>query len=75
MSKVTENLDYDDQDDMYDTEIADDDYGFIFDSNGDIKSVFLPDHIPSQLPEKIQKLLELFGINDIDNIDGSQTLH
>lgn len=72
MSKMTESLDH--EQDLYDTEIADDDYGFIFSADGELKSVFLPDQF-GEVPEKIQKILELFGINDVDNIDGSQTIH
>lgn len=74
MSKVTEALEQE-YDDLYDTEIGDEDYGFIFGPDGELKSVFLPNTIPNVTPEKIQKILEIFGINDIENIDGSQTIH
>lgn len=73
MSKRTEALDR--ELDVYDTDIADDDYGFILSADGELKSVFLPDVIPEDLPENIQKLLAVFGILDISDLDTPQTLH
>jgi hypothetical protein len=55
--------------DMYDIEIGDDDYGFIFGPDGELKSVFLPDDLPFQVPEKIAKILELFGVQDPEQLD------
>lgn len=55
--------------DIYDEEIGDDDYGFIFGPDGELKSVFLPDNMPFETPEKIQKILALFGITDAGQFD------
>lgn len=62
-------------DDVYDQEITDDDYGFIFGPDGELKSVFLPDNVPFKTPKNISKILKMFGINDLENIDNTQTLH
>lgn len=59
--------------DVYDTDIGDDDYGFILGPNGELKSVFLPDDT-SRVPKKVKRLLKMFGIHDIDQLDNT-TLH
>jgi hypothetical protein len=64
----------DDELDIYDDEIGDDDYGFIFGPDGELKSVFLPDNLPFTVPEKIAKILEIFGVQDPEQLD-NPTLH
>jgi hypothetical protein len=59
----------------YQGEITDDDYGFVIGADGKLKSVFLPDHVPFKTPKNINKILKLFGIHDITNVDADQTLH
>jgi hypothetical protein len=61
--------------DVYDSEISDDDYGFILGPDGELKSVFLPENVPFKTPKNISKILKIFGITDLENIDGDQTLH
>lgn len=75
MSKVTDQIVDDIENDMYDDDISDEDYGFIFGPDGELKSVFLPESADFEVPAKIQELLELFGINDVSEIGGSRTLH
>ena len=48
MSKLSEELAF--EDGMYDTDIGDEDYGFIVGPDGKLKSVFLPDVIPFKQP-------------------------
>jgi hypothetical protein len=60
--------------DVYDTDIGDEDYGFIFGPDGELKSVFLPDELPFRVPEKIAKILEMFGVQDPEQLD-NPTLH
>ena len=60
--------------DIYDTEITDEDYGFIFGPDGELKSVFLPDHMPFKCPKKIARILKIFGINDPEQLNNT-TLH
>ena len=62
MTKLSEELAV--EDGLYDTEIEDDDYGFILGPDGELKSVFLPDNVPFDLPEKLAKIFQLFGITD-----------
>lgn len=64
-----------DLDDFYETEISDDDYGFIIGADGELKSVFLPDNLPFAPPKNIIKILKIFGIFDIHDVEGTETLH
>lgn len=72
MSKLSEELAI--EDGLYDNDIGEEDYGFIFDADGKLKSVFLPDNLPFKTPENIQKILEIFGISDPEQLDNT-TLH
>lgn len=74
MSKLSQNTETEITD-IYDQEITDDDYGFIFGPDGELKSVFLPDVVPFKTPKNIAKILKLFGINDLDNLDKDAILH
>jgi hypothetical protein len=74
MSKLSQELAF--EDGLYDTDIEDEDYGFVFGPDGELKSVFLPENLPFKTPENIQKILEMFGINDAEQIAGDNgTLH
>ena len=75
MTKLTEELAI--EDGFYEDEISEDDYGFIFDSNGNLKSAFFPDNLPFKTPENIQKILELFGYSDPEQLMDleNNTLH
>lgn len=75
MPKATEAIDQE-HDEFYDDAISDDDYGFIFDSDGNLKSVFLPDDV-LEVPETIQMILDIFGIDDIAQLEHghSKTIH
>jgi hypothetical protein len=72
MSKLSEELAF--EDGMYDTDIGDEDYGFIVGPDGKLKSVFLPDVIPFKQPKNIQKIFKMFGISDAEALDNT-TLH
>jgi hypothetical protein len=61
-------------DDVYDTEISDEDYGFILGPDGELKSIFLPENMPFKPPKNIARILKMFGINDADQLDNN-TLH
>ena len=71
MSKLSEELAI--EDGLYDTEIEDEDYGFILGPDGELKSVFLPETIPFDVPEKLAKIFEIFGITDPNQ--ANTTLH
>jgi len=63
------------EDDLYDTEISDEDYGFILGPDGELKSLFLPESVPFKTPKNIARILKVFGITDISNVYNDQTLH
>jgi hypothetical protein len=72
MSKLSEELAF--EDGLYDTEISDEDYGFILGPDGELKSVFLPDNMPFKQPKNVAKILRMFKIMDGDQLDNT-TLH
>lgn len=51
-------------DDLFNTELSTKDYGFIMTQDGDLKAVFVPRDMESHVPEVIQKVFHLFGIED-----------
>lgn len=71
-SPTQSDLDEGDIVDIYDVEISDSDFGLIFDSDGNLKSFFLPDG-NIVVPETVRIILQTFGI-DPENPDSSQTL-
>lgn len=76
MSKLSEELAI--EDGMYeDSDIGDEDYGFILGPDGKLKSVFLPDNLPFKAPKNIQKILKIFGYSDPEQLTGfdNNTLH
>lgn len=68
MSQDLENLD-DDNDD-HDPE----DFGFIIDSNGNLKSVMLPEAYMGNPPTEVKRILKIFGIKNLDTLI-DRTLH
>jgi hypothetical protein len=56
-------------------DIADDDYVFVIKADGTLKSIMLPDDVPFKQPKNIGKILKMFDIPDIDNMDGNATIH
>lgn len=63
-----EEITEDDINDIYDDEISDEDYGFIIDSNGDLKSVFMAEHY-DEIPEKVYAIFKIFGIDDPEEVN------
>lgn len=55
-------------------ELCDDDYGFIFDSEGNLKAVYFPNDKPLEHPKNIKKLLKMFNVSDVDLLD-NPTIH
>ena len=64
LSELCES-DIDDIDDIDD--ISDDDFGFVLDRDGNLKSVFLPDDT-QEIPDKVLEILELFDIDGIEEL-------
>lgn len=59
-----------DEDDFVDS-IADGDYIFVLDSKGNLKSVLLPEDSFAETPERVQKVMHIFGITEFAN----ETVH
>jgi len=74
MSKHTEvrELEIDNQ---YEDDISDDDYVFVVGADGELKQVILPENVPFNAPKKINKILKIFGVHDVSNIDADATMH
>jgi hypothetical protein len=56
-------------------EIEEEDYGFIFGPDGEIKAVFVPEHLPFKLPKNINKLMKMLGITNLEQFNEDITLH
>lgn len=74
MSKITQGV-INDSDSLPEVDLQDEDYCFVFGPSGELKSVFLPTDEAFVAPKKIQKILTMYGITDIDNLNGDATLH
>ena len=52
--------------------LADDDYVFVLDSEGNLKSVLMPDmNKNSEVPANVESVLKFFGVSNIEPV----TLH
>lgn len=72
MLKDQENIDEYSDDDYEDIDPTD--FAFVVSSNGELKSLMIPEDLMDDPPEEIVKILEIFGIKDI-NIFEPKTLH
>jgi hypothetical protein len=70
-NEETEIVD-DDNNEMNDYDA--DDYGFIVGSDGNLKSIMFPEDLWDEPPKEIKKILKIFGIKDIHEIE-PKTLH
>ena len=50
-----------------DDDISEEDFGFILDRDGNLKSVFLPENM-DDIPDKVMEILELFEIDSIESL-------
>jgi hypothetical protein len=77
MSKLTKQQEEDinEINEMYDGAPDADDYCFVIGPDGKIKSIILPDVIPFKAPKTVERILKIFGIRDIQDIDDEETLH
>jgi hypothetical protein len=62
-------------DGIADDELDQDDYCFIFDRDGNIKSVILPEVVPFKAPKNIAKILKILGVPDISMLEEDQQIH
>jgi hypothetical protein len=59
----------------YTDEIGEEDYGFVFDSEGNLKFAFVPEVLPDKPPKSIQKIMKLLGVIDLQQFNEDLTLH
>jgi hypothetical protein len=58
-----------------DQDIGDDDYGFVFDGEGNIKYVFVPDNLPFKPPKNIAKIMKILGVTDLTQFQEDIPIH
>jgi len=63
-----------DNTEKFDLDDEDDDFGFIISSEGELKSMMIPEELMDDPPPQIKKILNIFGIKNIHTID-NRTLH
>ena len=59
----------------YSDEIESEDYGFVFDSQGNLKFAFVPEVLPDKPPKAIQKIMKIIGVIDLQQFNEDLTLH
>ena len=66
-----------DQIEAVETDIGDEDYGFIIGPDGELKHLFTPNDFELDPPPRVKKILKILGIDDINGLgfDGEETLH
>lgn len=74
MSNHEQDTEYD-VEEIFEAEISDDDYGFVIGPDGELKCIFTPTDPPFQTPENVVKILQIFGIADPDQIEGTHSIH
>jgi len=57
-----------------DDDFCKDDYGFVLGPNGELKSIMFPENLMSEPPEEVTKILSLFGIDSIHELE-NRVLH
>ena len=62
-------------DGVVEDDLESDDYCFIFDCEGNLKSVILPEVLPFKSPKTISKILKILGIHDISMLEEEHQLH
>jgi len=58
-----------------DQDIGDDDYGFVFDGEGNIKYVFVPDNLPFKPPKNIVRIMKILGVTDLTQFQEDIPIH
>jgi hypothetical protein len=51
-----------------------DDFGFIIGPDGNLKTFMIPEHLMEDPPEEVLAILEMFGIDDIHDLE-NKLLH
>jgi len=56
-------------------ELEQDDFAFIIGSNGKLKKILCPEQSIDNPPEEVKKILEIFGVNEVNELINGRTLH
>jgi hypothetical protein len=56
-------------------EIGEEDYGFVFDADGNLKFAFIPEVVPDKPPKNIQKIMKILGVIDLAQFNEDLTIH
>jgi hypothetical protein len=56
-------------------EIGEEDYGFVFDADGNLKFAFIPEIVPDKPPKNIAKIMKMLGVIDLKQFNEDITLH
>lgn len=56
-------------------DIGDEDYGFVFDADGNLKYAFIPSVVPDKPPKTIARIMKVLGVIDLAQFDDDITLH
>ncbi len=59
----------------YQDEIGEEDYGFVFDADGNLKFAFTPEILPDKPPKTIAKIMKILGVIDLAQFNEDITLH
>jgi hypothetical protein len=75
MPNKREEVEY--EDNVYEEfdDIGEDDYGFVFDSEGNVKFLFVPDNLPFKPPKNILKIMKILGVTDLTQYSTDAPLH
>jgi hypothetical protein len=56
-------------------EIGEEDYGFVFDADGNLKFAFIPEVVPNKPPKNIAKIMKILGVIDLSQFNEDLTIH
>ena len=59
----------------YTDEVGDEDYGFVFDADGNLKFAFIPEFPPDKPPKNIKKIMKVLGVIDLAQFNEDLTIH
>ena len=59
----------------YTDEFGDEDYGFVFDADGNLKFAFIPEFPPDKPPKNIKKIMKVLGVIDLAQFNEDLTIH
>ena len=56
-------------------EIGEEDYGFVFDADGNLKFAFIPEVVPNKPPKNIARIMKILGVIDLSQFNEDLTIH